>query len=116
MISAAFTLFAYSMTIVCAYVVAKRSSNWRIRLLAVTLAMLPLCQGVILLGDHKIWVSAQIRDIAESMELLVSALCLTGVHLLNRENVNRKNTDARLRITELMPWRASKPSLGQTLT
>jgi hypothetical protein len=111
LVSAAFTLFAYGMTIACAYVVARRSSNWRIRLLAVTIAMLPLCQGVILLADHKILVNPQVRDIAESMELLVSALCLTGVHLLNRENVNRKNADARLRVAELMPWRASKPSL-----
>jgi hypothetical protein len=103
--SAAFTLFAYCMTIACACVVAKRSSNWRIRLLALTIAMLPLCQGVILLGDHKIWVSAEIRDIAESMELLVSALCLTAVHLLNTENVNRKNSDARLRVAEPMPRR-----------
>jgi len=74
--------------------------------LAVTIAMLPVCQGVILLGDHKIWVNAEIRDTAESMELLASALCLTAVHLLQRENVNRKDTDARLRVAEPMQWRA----------
>lgn len=94
------SLFAYSLTIVCACILARRSSNWRIRLLAFTIALLPLCQGTILLGEQRLWVSAAMGQAAESMELLVSALCLTAVHLLNKENRDRKETDVQLRIFE----------------
>ena len=39
-------LLAYALTITCAFVLATRSSNRRIRLLAFTIALVPLCQGV----------------------------------------------------------------------
>jgi hypothetical protein len=93
-------LLAYALSVACALVVAKRSSNWRIRLLAFTVALLPLCQAVILLGRHEIWLGTEAADMAESLELLVGALCLTAIHLLNKENGDRKNTDARLRVAE----------------
>jgi hypothetical protein len=80
--------------------VAKRSSNWRIRLLALTVGLLPFCQGVILLANNNIWLSHQYARTGESLELLVSALCLTAVHLLNKENRDRKGTDVRLRVAE----------------
>jgi hypothetical protein len=44
-----------------------------------------------------------VGDIAEVLELLVSALCLTAIHLLNKENGDRRNTDARLRVAEGLP-------------
>ena len=96
-------LFAYVVTMICALVVAKRSTNWRIRLLALTVGMLPLCQAVVLMAANHIWLSDQVGDIAQSLELLVSALCLTAVHLLNKENRDRKDTDARLRVAEATP-------------
>src|ERR1700694_1230888 len=91
-------LLAYALTITCAFVLATRSSNRRIRLLAFTIALVPLCQGVILLGDNKIWVSPMMRDTAQSMELLVGALCLAAVYLLGEENRDRKETDSKLRV------------------
>ena len=93
-------LLAYAITIVCALVVAKRSSNWRIRLLAFTVVLLPLCQAVVLLANNQIWLGHQAASTAESLELLVSALCLTAIHLLNKENRDRKGTDVRLRVAE----------------
>jgi hypothetical protein len=93
-------LFAYLLSIVCSIVVAKRSSNWRIRLLALTAGLLPLCQAVIILGRHQIWLSNEAAEMAESLELLLGAICLTAIHLLNKENSNRQNTDARLRVAE----------------
>jgi len=45
-------LFAFALSIICSMVVAKRSSNRRIRLLALTVGLLPLCQAVVLLGRH----------------------------------------------------------------
>jgi len=98
-------LFAYFLTIACSCILAKRSSNWRIRLLAFTIALLPLTQSVILLGNEHIWVTKEMRDTAQSMELLISALGLTAVHLLNKENGDRRNTEARLRVAEAMPFR-----------
>jgi len=96
-------LFAYVITMVCALVVANRSTNWRIRLLAFTVGMLPLCQAVVLLASNHIWLSEQVGRTAQSLELLVCALCLTAIHLLNKENRDRKDTDARLRVAESAP-------------
>ena len=69
-------LFAYVVTMVSALVVAKRSTNWRIRLLALTVGMLPLCQAVVLMAANQIWLSEQVGRTAQSLELLVCALCL----------------------------------------
>jgi hypothetical protein len=96
-------LFAYLLSVVCALVLAKRSSNWRIRLLAFTIGLLPLCQAVILLGRHQIWLTTEVAEIAESMELLIGALSLTAIHLLNKENSDRRHTDVRLRVVEDTP-------------
>jgi hypothetical protein len=93
-------VFVYLLSVVCSLVIANRSSNWRIRLLAFTVGLLPLCQAVILLGRHQIWLSIETAEMAESLELLVGALCLTTIHLLNTENGDRKKTDARLRVAE----------------
>jgi hypothetical protein len=93
-------LLAYLLSVVCSLVVSKRSSNWRIRLLALTVGLLPLCQAVILLGRHQIWLTTEVAEMAESSELLVGALSLTAIHLLNKENVDRRHTDVRLRVAE----------------
>jgi hypothetical protein len=102
-LSVGLALFAYLLSVVCALVVSKRSSNRRIRLLALTVSLLPLCQTLVLLGRHQIWLSTEIAEMAESFELLVGALCLTAIHLLNRENSDRRNTDVRLRVAEATP-------------
>ena len=96
-------LFAFSLSIICSLVVAKRSSNRRIRLLALTVGLLPLCQAVVLMGRHHVWLGTEVAEIAESLELLVGALCLTAIHLLNKENGDRHNTDLRLRVAESTP-------------
>ena len=96
-------LLAYLISVICSLVVSMRSSNWRIRLLAFTVGLLPLCEAVVLLGRHQIWLNTEIAEVAESLELLVGALCLTAIHLLNRENANRRNADARLRVAEATP-------------
>ena len=93
-------LVAYLLTIACSVVLAMRASNWRIRLLGYTVGLLPLCQAAVLLGRNKVWISTAISDIAQMLELLGSALCLTAVHLLNVENRDRKSTDTRLRVFE----------------
>jgi hypothetical protein len=110
-----FALFVYALSAICSIVVSKRSSNWRIRLLALTVGLLPFCQAVVLLGKHQIWISAQVGEIAEMLELLVGALCLTAIHLLNRENKDRKNTDAKLRVSEAGPQPAAFESSVESL-
>jgi PilZ domain len=93
-------LIAYILTIAGSMLLAVRASNWRIRLLGFTVGLLPLCQAVVLLGRNKVWIDTAVSDIAEMLELLASALCLTAVHLLNVENRDRKSTDTRLRVFE----------------
>ena len=101
--SASFTVFAYLVTTACAILLMKRSSNWRIRFVAFSIGLLPLCQAIILLEQHHVWITADLRHTAEFMQLLASALCLAAVHLLNKENGDRKNTDVRLRVAEATP-------------
>ncbi len=96
-------LLAYLLSVFCSVLLAKRSSNWRIRLLALTIGLLPLCQAVILLGRHQIWLGTEVAEVAESLELLVGALSLTAIHLLNKENGDRRNTDVLLRVAEDTP-------------
>ena len=71
-------------------------------MLALTVGFLPLCQVLVLLGRHKI-LGTDIAEVAESLELLVGALGLTAIHLLNRENGDRRSTDKRLRVAEATP-------------
>lgn len=96
-------LLAYLLSAVCALLLSKRSSNWRIRLLALTVGLLPLCQSVILLARHKIWLNTEVAEMAESFELLLGALSLTAIHLLNKENGDRHESDAMLRVAESTP-------------
>lgn len=91
------------MTTAGAIVLMRRSSNWRIRFLAFAIGLPPLCQSVILLANHQVWVSPVMGKTAEFLQLPASALCLTAVFLLNKENYSRKNTDARLRVAESSP-------------
>ena len=93
-------LIAYVVTIACSTMLTRRASNWRIRLLGYTVGLLPLCRSVVLLGRNKVWINTAVTDIAEMLELLASALCLTAVHLLIVENRDRKSTDTRLRVFE----------------
>jgi hypothetical protein len=104
-------IFAYVVTMICSLAVARRSTNWRIRLLAFTVGLLPFCQAVVLLGANHIWLSDQAAKTAQGLELLVCALCLTAIHLLNKENRDRKVTDERLRVAEATP----QPGVSHTL-
>jgi hypothetical protein len=96
-------VFAYLVTTLCTIILMKRSSNWRIKYLAFSIGLLPLCQSVILLGQYHMWITPVIGKAAEFLELPASALCLTAVFLLNKENENRRNTDSRLRVAESTP-------------
>jgi hypothetical protein len=58
-------LFAFALSIICSMVVAKRSSNRRIRLLALTVGLLPLCEAVVLLGRHHVWLGTEVAEVAE---------------------------------------------------
>jgi hypothetical protein len=93
-------IFAYLMATGCAIVLMLRSANWRIRFLCFAIGLAPLCQSIILLGNQHIWITANISHTAEGLQLSDSALCLAALHLLNKENRDRKGTDTRLRIAE----------------
>jgi hypothetical protein len=56
--------------------------------------------------------SNAVGQVAEELELLVSALCLTAIHLLNEENHDRKSTDKRLRVAEAGPFDAHMVHTG----
>jgi hypothetical protein len=93
-------IFAYLVATASAIVLMKRSTNWRIRFLAFAIGLAPLCQSIILLGNQHIWITPDIGHTAESLQLSDSALCLAALHLLNKENRDRRGTDVRLRVAE----------------
>jgi hypothetical protein len=94
------TIFAYLMATLCAIVLMRRSSNWRIRFLSFAIGLAPLCQSIVLLGNQHIWITPNVGRTAEGLQLSDSALCLAALHLLSKENRDRKGTDTRLRVAE----------------
>jgi hypothetical protein len=63
--------------------------------------LFPLCRFAVVLRNNHIW-TRDVGDIAEILEVLVAARCLTVVYLLGKENRVRRNTDARLRLNEVI--------------
>jgi hypothetical protein len=97
------SVFAYLITTVCAIALMRRSSNRLIRFLSFSIGLPPLCQTVIILGSHGMWITPVIGHAAELLELPASALSLAALYLLNKENSDRRNTDSRLRVAEASP-------------
>jgi len=86
-------LFAYSLTLAGSLTFAKRSSTWRMRLLACTVALLSLCQTINVLRKHTVWINEDVGAIAQLMEPLSIALCLV---VLSAEDRSSKMTGTRL--------------------
>jgi hypothetical protein len=93
-------IFAYLVATGCAIMVMMRAVNWRIRFLSFTIGLAPLCQSIILLGNQHVWITPNVSATAEGLQLSDSALCLAALHLLNRENRDRKVSNSRLRVAE----------------
>jgi len=93
-------LVAYLLTAVCAIQMLRRPASTRIRFLTCVVGLLPLFHAVLLLLDHGVPAETVIGRAAELVELFVSSLCLTAIHLLNKESRDRNVTDAKLRLVE----------------
>jgi len=93
-------LCAYTITLFVVLLLIKRSANWRIRLLCAALGLMLISQSVTLMNLRDLWKLLPAADAVISMQLLIAVLALTAVHLLNRENRDRRATDNRLRIIE----------------
>jgi hypothetical protein len=91
---------AYLLTAVCAIQMLRRPASTRIRFVTSVVGLLPLCHAVLLLLDHGVPAETVIGRAAELVELFVSALCLTAIHLLNKVSRDRNVTDAKLRLVE----------------
>jgi hypothetical protein len=93
-------VFAYLITAGCAIILLRGSSNWRIKFLAFVVGLLPLCHAAILLSNNGVLVAKVVSRISEPVELTISALCLTAVYLLSKENRERRQVEVRLRLAE----------------
>jgi hypothetical protein len=93
-------VFAYLVTAGCAILLLRGSSNWRIKFLAFIVGLVPLCNAVILLSKNGVLVARAVGRVSEPVELTISALCLTAVYLLIKENRERKHVEVRLRLAE----------------
>ena len=109
-------VFAYLTTTACCILLMKRSSNQRIRFLAFSIGLMPLCQSIVILGNHHMWVGPMMGKAAEFIQLPASALMLAAVYLLNTENADRHKTDSLLRVAEASPAapaESAKPAENQ---
>lgn len=77
-----------------------RAANRRIRLLALSLSLLTLCQTAAVSSRVTGWDMPEIERALDVLELTSGVLALALVHLLNRENNDRRQTDERLRVLE----------------
>jgi hypothetical protein len=93
-------LTAYLLTAVSAIAMLRRSANGRIRFLTFVVGLLPLCQTMLMLREYGLFTMPMFGRAAELVELFVSALCLSAIHLLNKESRDRKLTDSKLRLVE----------------
>jgi hypothetical protein len=93
-------LAAYLLTAVSAIAMLRRSANSRIRFLTFVVGLLPLCQTMLMLRDYGLFNIPMVGRAAELVELFVSAMCLSAIHLLNKESRDRRMTDAKLRLVE----------------
>jgi hypothetical protein len=111
-------LFAYLAAAGCSIILLRSTSNWRIRFLALVAGLLPLCNAAILLSNHGVIVAKLVGLISEPMQLTISALCLSAVYLLAKENRDRKEVDVQLRLAEAQPttnasFREARPTLEE---
>ncbi len=94
------SLIAYSITGVSALLLIRRASNRRIRFLAVSIGLLPLCEAISILRANGWLPGTPVQHSIEMVQLAASAFALAAVHFLNRENRDRRNADMRLRLAE----------------
>ena len=94
------TLTAYGVTTFSALVLLRRGANPRLRFLTFVIGLLPLCQIIVLLQNKGIWINPALGTAAETIELMIGAMCLAAVHYLNKERQDRDRTDAKLRLAE----------------
>lgn len=92
-LASAATLFAASGLIF-------RAANRRIRLLAFSVSLLTLCQIGAVSSRLAGWNSPELARGLDILALTSSVLALALVHLLNRENNDRRLADERLRVLE----------------
>ncbi len=97
------------MAALSSLVLMRRSINWRLRALAIIVGLLQMCQGISLLGHHHILAPGDYTTAVETVQLLISILSLTTIHLLNRENSDRRSVDYRLRLAESMEQSPGEP-------
>lgn len=91
---------AYLVTAGCGFLLMRRTANGRLRFLMAVVSVMPLVQAALLFG-HQLAAGASAADHAlELVELFVSALCLSAMHILNRESRERRIVTAKLRLAE----------------
>lgn len=90
----------YLITALCALLLLPKSSNWRLRLLIGTIGLQSLAHAASGLRTHHPFWQSRLGHMTGVIEMFGGALALTAVHLLKRENGDRRSTDARLRLSE----------------
>jgi hypothetical protein len=95
-ISANARLVVHFITLCCALLMASRSQNWRLRLLACVVGLQVLVSSAAESGIAQ----GNILQVIHILQLLGDALALTAIYLLWKENRDRKTSDMALRLAE----------------
>lgn len=77
-----------------------KAANKRIRLLALSVSLLTICQLASISSRFSGWSSQDLIRALDILELTAGALSLAVIHLLNRENRERRQIEERLRVLE----------------
>ncbi len=93
-------LLGSAVAIGAALALARKAVNRRIRLLSLSVVLMVFCEISSSASKLLYWNSAEMARSIAVPQLTASAMALSFVHLLNRENQNRSNADIRLRIFE----------------
>lgn len=91
-------------------ILARRAVNRRIRMLSLSIVLLVACEVSSTLVKSNDANSTVVAQTIEILQLMCSGLALSFVHLLNRENRDRRNTEMRLRLLE-----SDRPGPGQAI-
>jgi len=93
-------LFGSLVAGIASVTLAKRAANRRIRLLSLSVVLLTFCEASSSLSKLFNWESVDLARSIEILQLTATALTLSFVHLLTKENRERSNADIRLRVLE----------------
>ncbi|HUQ90531.1 MAG TPA: hypothetical protein VM120_02545 [Bryobacteraceae bacterium] len=98
MYSVLLTMVASLAATGCSILLLRRGPTPRLRLLALTVGLMSLCQSASLLHSQGVWAIGW--PVAQSHQALAASLSFVAIYILGAEIYDRNQTDRKLRLAE----------------